>query len=67
MWPGKDTPDACKLTANGPASDDLNKCNISIFYDPNNAAAAEVYRKAHGVKSTIALVGEFVSATHETG
>jgi len=35
---------------------DKSLCNVSIFYDPQNAAAAEVYRKTPGVKSTVALI-----------
>lgn len=52
FWAQKGQLDACHK----PASMDKNKCNVSIFYDQQNAAAAEVYRKAEGVKSTIALI-----------
>lgn len=42
FWAGRDTPQACWA----PASTDLTKCNVSVFFDPNNAAAAQVYANA---------------------
>lgn len=52
FWALKGHPTAC----NAPASMNKNECNVSIFYDPQNAAAAEVYRATEGVKSTVALI-----------
>jgi|EP00947_MAST-08B_sp_MAST-8B-sp1_P006531 hypothetical protein len=52
FWAQKGHDGAC----HAPASMDKNQCNISIFYDPQNAAAAEVYRNTTGVKSTMALI-----------
>ena len=52
FWPGKDTPTAC----HAPASTDLNKCNVSVFFDVNNQAAAQVYKKTEGVEHIIALL-----------
>jgi len=52
FWAQKGHATACHK----PASFDKNLCNVSIFYDPQNAAANDVYRKAQGVKSTIALI-----------
>jgi hypothetical protein len=52
FWPGKDTPTAC----HAPASTDLSKCNVSVFFDVNNQAAAQVYKKTDGVEHIIALL-----------
>ena len=52
FWPNKTAPDACWATA----SDDLNKCNVSVYYDNNNKKAAEVYAQASGVTSIVALL-----------
>lgn len=52
FWPSKDTPEAC----NAPASDDINKCNVSIYLDPVNAKAAQAYLDVEGVNSITALI-----------
>lgn len=52
FWPNKTSPDACWATA----SDDLNKCNVSVYYDNNNKKAAQVYQQAAGVTSIVALL-----------
>jgi hypothetical protein len=52
FWPNKTAPDACWATA----SDDLNQCNVSVYYDPNNKHSAEFYKQADGVNSIVALL-----------
>ena len=59
FWALKGHPTAC----NAPASMNKNECNVSIFYDPQNAAAAEVYRATEGVKSTVALIDSRMDGT----
>jgi len=52
FWPNPKDPQGCWA----PASDDLNVCNVSVFFDPNNALAAGVYRQATGVDTVVALL-----------
>jgi hypothetical protein len=52
FWASKDSPDACAA----PASTNLSKCNVSVYFDQNNAKAAEAYKKTEGVKAITALL-----------
>ena len=52
FWASKDSPDACSA----PASTNLSKCNVSVYFDSNNAKAAEAYKNAEGVKAITALL-----------
>ena len=48
----KKTPKAC----NAPASTNMSKCNVSVYLDPNNMRAAEVYKEVEGVESITMLL-----------
>lgn len=52
FWASKDSPDACSY----PASENMSKCNVSIFFDSNNEKAAQAYKQVSGVKAITALV-----------
>jgi hypothetical protein len=52
FWANAKDPQGCWA----PASNDLNVCNVSVFFDPNNAKAAEVYQAAPGVDTVVALL-----------
>lgn len=52
FWAGPNSSAGCAA----PASTDPSVCNVSVYYDPNNAKAAEVYKNVSGVKSITALV-----------
>jgi hypothetical protein len=52
FWPNAKTPQGCWA----PASNDLNVCNVSVFYDPNNELAAEAYSQTAGVDAVVALL-----------
>lgn len=52
FWANAKSPEGCWT----PASNDLGVCNVSVFYDPNNALAAGVYRETEGVDAVVALV-----------
>ena len=48
----KDSPKAC----DAPASTNMSKCNVSVYLDPNNLRAAEVYKGVEDVKSIVMLL-----------
>ena len=52
FWPNKTDPKGCWA----PASTDPQVCNVSIFYDPNNAEAAHVYKQTDKVTSIVSLI-----------
>ena len=52
FWASKDSPDACSA----PASTNLSKCNVSVYFASNKARAAEAYKNAEGVKAITALL-----------
>lgn len=52
FWAGKSDPKGCDK----PASTDPQKCNVSIYYDPNNQKAATVYEQVDKVESIVALI-----------
>ena len=55
FWAGKDHPDGC---ARGkiPVPFQQDVCNVSVYFDPNNQAAAVVYDEVEKVDSIIALL-----------
>lgn len=54
FWAGKNDTDGCARTPY--ASEDPSKCNVSVYFDPNNLKAAEAYSQVKGVKSITALL-----------
>lgn len=54
LWAGQGHPDGCDREPY--ASTDPAICNVSVFFDPNNLAAAKNYSTAKGVKSITALL-----------
>jgi len=52
LWAEKKTPKAC----DAPASTNMSKCNVSVYLDPNNLRAAEVYKNVEDVKSITMLL-----------
>lgn len=55
FWAGKAHPDGC-TRGNIPVPFDQDVCNVSVYFDPNNQAAAVVYDQVEKVDSIIALL-----------